>query len=55
MARKAAQKVPSAGGQADEYETFSTALKQVLTVSHKDMQKRLTRSASDREAAAAKD
>jgi hypothetical protein len=29
--------------QADEYATFETALKKILTVSHKEMQKKITR------------
>jgi hypothetical protein len=37
-------------GNADEYATFSLALNKVLTVSHEELQKRIKRNASDREA-----
>jgi predicted metal-dependent peptidase len=34
--------------KTDEYATFESALKKVLTVSHKEMQERIKKSASDR-------
>jgi hypothetical protein len=34
--------------QQDEYATFSAALKKVLTVSHTEMQKRITRASAVR-------
>jgi hypothetical protein len=39
---------PCTDGQPDEYATFTTALKKILTVSHKEMQKRLTRASAGR-------
>jgi hypothetical protein len=47
-ARKRSAGTLCTNGQADEYATFSAALKKVLTVSHKEMQKRITRASSAR-------
>jgi hypothetical protein len=47
-ARKSAGEALCTTGQADEYATFSAALKKVLTVSHKEMQKRITRASASR-------
>ena len=44
----------SAKNEKGEYATFETALKKVLTVSHKEMQKRITRASVSR-ASTAKD
>lgn len=45
--KKNSTKVPLAK-QADEYATFSTALKRVLTVSHDEMKTRIGRASSGR-------
>jgi len=53
MARKTGKKTAvrirhCSDGQADEYATFSSALKKVLTISHTEMQKRITRASAAR-------
>jgi hypothetical protein len=49
MTRKLkAPKESQTSANQDEYATFESALKKILTVSHNEVQKRITRSASDR-------
>jgi hypothetical protein len=46
--RKATRTPSCTGDQPDEYATFESALKKVLAVSHKQMQKRINRASAGR-------